>query len=469
MTKGTHLLRSALLALLGLVVISGASFAGGDLFDGKTYKDCPYQTRLRDGQIADLAVARDSDDADHVNVSWTATDAASWGLGPNAYTTRLVVLLDDGDLNTEKLHLGARKVTFEEIETGKSVKVQMAIVVDHADGNYLISDILEQSINQSLSKPAFSTGWHRITNIADGDTTTTPAFEYQSEAISTKAGSMMYYIGYNENFASYKKGSFDITSTPSTPRLRVGLAHSAEETSSERDDVKFEAYVIRILDEDSDVVDEGDDVETIENNYGTGDWDHDNDANTAARKAPRNLWVTDFESARPTFSSTGTVVNLGGDNAIGGIGDAADTDYGVMTNVRIVDGSKITVGMHLLPDAALDRPEDPGVEPSGASIIKVGFASGSGDVTVGDVYAMAPDEYRDLPIDTMTSDETYTIEAWAINEDDEVISPKATIKVRPKDALVTLANSNGNRFQDYKTTTAVELGTVKVTEFTVLK
>ena len=61
MTKGTHLLRSALLALLALAVISGGSLAAGDLFDDD-YKDCPHKTRLRDGQIADLSVNRDSDD-----------------------------------------------------------------------------------------------------------------------------------------------------------------------------------------------------------------------------------------------------------------------------------------------------------------------------------------------------------------------------------------------------------------------
>ena len=81
MTKGTHLLRSALLALLALAVISGGSLAAGDLFDDD-YKDCPHKTRLRDGQIADLSVNRDSDEEDEVNVAWSATDPATWGLGP---------------------------------------------------------------------------------------------------------------------------------------------------------------------------------------------------------------------------------------------------------------------------------------------------------------------------------------------------------------------------------------------------
>ena len=160
-TKGTHLLRSALLALLALAVISGGSLAAGDLFDDD-YKDCPHKTRLRDGQIADLSVNRDSDDEDEVNVSWAATDPATWGLGPNAYSTSLVVILDDGSSNTETLSLGSKKTTFDGVDTGREVTVQMAIVVDTADGKYLISDILEKSINQSLTEPSFSGSWYRI-------------------------------------------------------------------------------------------------------------------------------------------------------------------------------------------------------------------------------------------------------------------------------------------------------------------
>ena len=53
--------------------------------------------------------------------------------------------------------------------------------------------------------------------------------------------------------------------------------------------------------------------------------------------------------------------------------------------------------------------------------------------TAGTVFAEPPNEHRDFPIDTFGSDETYTISAWAINDDDEVISPVVTLKVRPKD------------------------------------
>ena len=39
-----------------LVVISGTSLAGDTLFDD--CKDCPYRTRLRSGEIADLTLSR---------------------------------------------------------------------------------------------------------------------------------------------------------------------------------------------------------------------------------------------------------------------------------------------------------------------------------------------------------------------------------------------------------------------------
>ena len=188
-TKGTHLLRSALLALLALAVISGGSLAAGDLFDDD-YSDCPYKTRLRDGQISDLAVARDSDEENEVNVSWAASDPATWGLGPNAYNTSLVVILDDGSYTqTETLSLGSRKITFEAVDTGTEVTVQMAIVVDTADGDYLISDILERSINQSLTEPAFMSDVRRVTTAANPDATP-PVAE-----VSENTDGTLYYVG----------------------------------------------------------------------------------------------------------------------------------------------------------------------------------------------------------------------------------------------------------------------------------
>ena len=115
MPQGRHWFRCALLALLALALLAGGSLAAGDLFDD-AYRDCPHKTRMRDGEIADLSVARDAEEADEVNVSWAATDPATWGLGANAYNASLVVILDDNDGDdpvSKTLSLGSRKATFE--------------------------------------------------------------------------------------------------------------------------------------------------------------------------------------------------------------------------------------------------------------------------------------------------------------------------------------------------------------------
>ena len=492
MIKGTHLLRSALLALLALAVISGGSLARGDLFDDD-YSDCPHKTRLRDGQISDLSVNRDSDDEDHVNVSWAATDPATWGLGTNAYSTSLVVILDDGSgLETKSMALGSRKTTFEGVETGTVVTVQMAIVTDTADGDYLISDILEKSINQSLTEPSFSGNWYRIRPIgARGDNSAaqspdlrlsgldraaTPIspkfaevdaatdFQYDAEMI---ANGEMYYIGYNENFANYTEGTASYTHIPSTARLRIGLAHSSEEDSDARDDVDFDAYIIRITDADGDVVDEGDDVKTVPNNYGTAQTFYTVDGATPAaqKTAARKLFIADLADGAITL-------------------DSDKKTSTALQNVRIVDGSDITVGMHL---EGVNR-NDTEVTPPSLSIVKVGVAGNprGGDaapytgvaLAEGDTYANPPDEYRNFPIDTLSSDVRYKITAWAINEDDEVISPVATLNVRPINERVTLgADAAGlldylNGGTDATGGTPgilVTSGTLIVTEFTVIK
>ncbi len=405
MTKGTHLLRSALLALLALAVISGGSLAAGDLFDDD-YADCPTKTRLRGGEISDLAVARDADDEDHVNVSWAATDPDSWNLGSNAYNTSLVVILDDGDSHTQTLSLGARKTTFEGVATGTEVTVQLAIVVDTADGDYLISDILEASINQSLTEPAFmTTDWMRVTAVDDPDT---DADEFAADAMD---GGTLYYVGYNENFGNYKSSSSDLTTSPSTPRLRIGLVHGGENADA-RDDVDFDAYIVRVTDEGGDVVPEGDDVATVASSY--------------AGKLV-----------------AGTKTN-GGDDAF--------------RNVRINDGGDILVAMQNADSSGLPFEAPTDVAPQGLSFIGV-----KEELVVNNYYAEPPDEHRDFPIDILASDETYTFEAWAVNEDGEVISPVASLMVRPLDEDRGTVNVT-----DYKNTTAVSVPLV-VTEFTVLK
>lgn len=450
MIHRTRLFGSSLLMLLAFTCIGGGSFAGGSLFD-EGYRHCPPRTRLRDSPIQDLTLARDGADEGKVNVSWAATDPATWNLGPNAYRASLVVLLDDGDGEGPKeqaLSLNAMQTAFDDVRTGIKATVQLAIVVDTADHSYLVSDVLEARINQSLTKPSFSTGWHRVSSVDNADTARGTR-QFVLTATAVDAGTM-HYIGYNENFGNYRSSDDDWVTTPLTPRLRIGLAHAAAEDNDARDNVGFNAYIIRITDENGDVVPEGDDVATMTSNYGTEDYEiADSDIPTVL-KAANKLFVYDLTTPlelNPGPNPKKDTVGAGG--------------Y-ALSNVRIVDGNEVSVAMHN-SDAITNR--DGVLEPDTvpASMIRVDALGAGNVVAVGDLFAEPPHEHRDFPADILVSDTTYVVEVWAINDDDEVISPIATLKVRP----LNTAYGAVIGFQDYQLTSPVDLDDLTITEFTV--
>ena len=88
----------------------------------------------------------------------------------------------------------------------------------------------------------------------------------------------------------------------------------------------FDAYVLRIADADGDVVDEGDDVTTVPNNYGTARTSYSVvGAIPAAQKvADRKLFIYDV-AALPALNADNETATA-------------------LQNVRMVDGSEITVG-----------------------------------------------------------------------------------------------------------------------------
>ena len=452
MTHRTRFFRSAGLVLLALVVLSGGSLAAGDLFDDN-YSDCPHKTRLRDGQIADLTLARDAEEETEVNVSWAATDPATWGLGANAYSTSLVVLLDDGenDLQTKTVSLGTQKQTFTGVATGAKVTAQMAIVVDTAEGDYLISDILEASVNQSLTAPSFSSKFLQVVTRSNVDLTNLTDPETREVPNGT-----FYYVGYNQIFGNYKAATGLIT-WPRTPRLRIGLAHGGEDDDA-REAVDFEAYRMRITDASGDVVSGADDVATV------GSLENYRSLYIARLDSYGNSLVPGWNSVFVPVLYIGTSTANLADN---------ERTFG---NVRINDGGNITVALQDAPAA-----EIPFTPISSQTINGVAQMSPAGlspvitrelySLEEGNVFVMAPDEHRDFPGDVLSSDETYTVTAWAVNDKGTVSSPVASLKLRPKDAAVpgitTILNyANHSEFGNRR---AATVSGVVLTEFTVLK
>ncbi len=133
-------------------------------------------------------------------------------------------------------------------------------------------------------------------------------------------------------------------------------------------------------------------------------------------------------------------------------------------NVRINDGGTISPPMNRNPllqwpslGASLSSPVNTVV-----ALIVVKPPTG------GEVYTLSPDAHRDFPIDVLASDQTYTIEAWAVNEDCEVISPKATLQVHPVAQSPRTLGTGAARFEDYHFAARTS-GTLLTTEFTVIK
>ena len=345
----------------------------------------------------------------------------------------------------------------------------------------------------STSAPAFSTSWHEITGLILPSPTFTGTTWDLTFTTREVAGSL-YYVGYNENFANYRSDDPRLTTRPSPARLRIGLANTELDADGKRyasdeghyDEVDFKAYVIRIEDADGDVVNGGNNVTTVASSYTDPtprpadghNFNHDNDGNSGTPfvyiRTPAALVLYGVQTD-PTFETGDTpeARTIGtGPNAY------------ALSNVRIMDGSAITVAAQFNSAITSLRSGDISAKPSYISMVKVDafpftasnynhgaatYVMGGNRHPVNKVFAEPPNEHRDFPIDTLASDATYTISAWAINDDDEVISPVVKLKVRPTDTDRGAIPNEG--FRDYLTATIqpTALTGLTTTEFTVIK
>ena len=188
--------------------------------------------------------------------------------GAGACHAFLVAILGDDDDSpvAKSLSPGTRKVAFDKLKSGTEATVRLAVVMETADGDRLISDIPEQTLRQNLTEPSCTTGWKRVTATADSDATAA-GFRFATEAV---AGAM-YCIGHNENCGNYRSTDPDFVTGPAPPRLCIGLAHSGRGTDDERKDVDFDACRIRIVVGDGDTVTEANDAATVTGSCGAAD------------------------------------------------------------------------------------------------------------------------------------------------------------------------------------------------------
>ena len=202
---------------------------------------------------------------------------------------------------------------------------------------------------------------------------TADGFQFATEAV---AGTM-YCVGHNQNFGNHRSTAPDFVTGPATPRLRIGLAHAANETDDQRKDVDFDACRIRIVDADGDALPEADDAATVPSGYGARDGDHDDHDDTPALKGPNKLFLYDLLQA-PTF-------NPGPAPTKGTLG----TGGHALVNVRGNDGGGITEPMKPggWPTNGKARREPGNLPPA---MVKVGLGSGTA-IAVGAMFAEPPD------------------------------------------------------------------------------
>ena len=195
-------------------------------------------------------------------------------------------------------------------------------------------------------------------------------------------GGIMYYVGYNENFGNYKDpAGATLTTTPTSPRLRVGLAHGSAEGEDERDDVDFDAYILRITDEDGDVVPEADDLKTVTSSYTDfdrlvfGSWGAAANNGGLANVAFSNVRINDDGDIRPSIQVAGLSVTVDG------------------TAITIATGDAIPNTVSFAPIVAAGT----GIHPNGLSYVRPApEVDGTTVAPVGTLFAPLPHEHRDL-------------------------------------------------------------------------
>ncbi len=397
-----------------LGTLGSGALAGRNLFD-EDYTDCPSGTRLQ--ALSNVRVMR-TDEEDELKVTWDMTQPASWQLGPNVYSASITLILesDDKTITSDKA-LGSTSHTFEDLAQSTEWKVQVAVT----DRGYVISDIVEADITSNAPAPFFAASiWY-------GQPTAKTAAGF-IEHFKTQRIGRFYYLGFNKNFANWyitrdngSAGQADLT-----PKFRVGLRFDLngkdDDGIDEVTDVGFDHFRVRVVDSGGDDV-LGFDAATVMNNDGTKNvspaYQNSSGRDQGLTWSARDSITALFEGANAQYKPGKDTIHFanhtrsnkldkGGAPALRSL-FVPDTAYALATATGTPTASDI-----------LEQTK------TALSFGKVSDSWPQGSSFDG-LWSASPDGFYDMPADIFMEDDNYTITGWLENEDDEQISPRASI------------------------------------------
>ena len=365
----TRWIRTLVLASLALAALGGLVLA--DPFDRNDYDSCPSSQRLEG--VTGLDVAR-TDNADEIQVSWDALSADTLGLGSLTFNTVITVIVEDDD-NNHKITsvnkaLGTTSVTLEDIDLARDLDVSVALTY----GDHVISDIVSKAFTSGLEGPQFYGSFYRIGAVpAGGVIAGTAPLMVASPATMTQG--RFYYLGFGEAFGEVEGGS------GTASRFRVGLRHGSGEKP---DDADFDHFRLRI--ENS----QGDDLLGYDARTLGGDY---------------NMRVLTVGSL--TEEEDGTLIL------------ATDPNFDSYSFSNIHEAN--TLNSDAAPFVSV-----PSIRAAG--VLELRGLAAEMEVDVATLqFAPGPDGYYELPDDIFDLDGSYTITAWAEDEDNHQISPTSAI------------------------------------------
>lgn len=442
-------LRFSVLAIIVVLVLGAMGSASlADAFDAD-YEDCPSKFRL--DALSGLKATRTSED-DELKVSWAMTDPASWGLG-NDYRSQITIIVEgSGDPKEASLALGRNEHEFDGISFARDLTVSVAVVRD----DYVISDIAVAKFTSGLPKPTFMSPFYLAQaqeNAADKLSIFRSAaaaddadkrdikyiFEDDGDLIEARAkkveDSVFYYLGFNHNFENWY---VDTGRTyPRSPKFRVGLRHGTE-AADDPGDADFDNFRVRVLDSSGqDVL--GFDAVTVTDNRAY----EDQVLVIGINDRPRGEWDDD----RLALDETNVPAGFSSIKQSNRIDDNKDAYYQLSNSYwdRYLTPSNSWFGERV---PRIRDEDDVELTHSLSShhvmhIDKIGVKD-SDDLLKDNrrqLFALPPVEIYDLPVDIFADDGNYTIEAWAENDDGDVISPKASITLNVREQFRGKAQS----------------------------